>query len=180
MQDPGDWVRREIEVGLARNAYVVPVLVAGAELPPASALPESMRSLAHRQSFELSDDSWHHDVGKLANLLVAQIPSLRHAAPHRPGRGTLQDVLERVAHRLPRHGKARRHQSGWQLFFGSLFRSLRTLVGLVLVALFVYFLVSEYGDEQTKDFFRRAQRFALELVAQGTQALHALWSQSGA
>lgn len=54
LHEPGDWVRLEIEAALTRNTWVVPILVGGARMPPASALPDSIRRLSSIQAFELT------------------------------------------------------------------------------------------------------------------------------
>lgn len=57
IDDPGDWVRREVEGGLRRpEIAVVPVLVDGADMPAADDLPEPLKPLAERQAFVLRGD----------------------------------------------------------------------------------------------------------------------------
>jgi hypothetical protein len=58
LDDPDDYVRREIETALSANIQVVPVLVEGANMPKSDALPDSLHPLALRQAFELSDTRW--------------------------------------------------------------------------------------------------------------------------
>jgi hypothetical protein len=64
-----DWVRTETEMVLDRKIRVIPVLVGGARLPPAEELPESLRSLTHRQAREIRSTSWDSDVALLTNHL---------------------------------------------------------------------------------------------------------------
>lgn len=69
---PDDWVRREVEEGLARKIPVIPVLVGGAALPAASALPDSLKPLLSMQAVELRDGrAWDHDVALLAGDVEA-------------------------------------------------------------------------------------------------------------
>ena len=69
IDDPDDWVHREVVAALASGRPVVPVLVGGAALPPADALPPDLRPLTGRQAFVLNDEDWHHDLdGLLARL----------------------------------------------------------------------------------------------------------------
>lgn len=64
--DPDDFVRLEVETALSRpDVTVIPVLVAGAQMPDPDDLPESLRSLTHRNALELSDMRWRYDVGRL-------------------------------------------------------------------------------------------------------------------
>ena len=52
LDDPGDWVRLEVEAALRRpEVAVVPVLVNGAEMPPSHDLPDSLKPLTDRQAF---------------------------------------------------------------------------------------------------------------------------------
>ena len=62
IDDPRDYVRREIEVALASDAVVIPVLVENAVLPEAERLPESIRELIRRNALELSHQRWESDV----------------------------------------------------------------------------------------------------------------------
>ena len=50
-----DWVRAEIERALARKITIVPVLVGGATIPPAMALPASIRELSSKEAISISD-----------------------------------------------------------------------------------------------------------------------------
>ena len=71
LDDPDDFVRREIESGLAKSVVVVPACVQGAEIPPAQELPASLAPLTGRQGFQLSDTGWHDDVKRLIRRLEA-------------------------------------------------------------------------------------------------------------
>src|SRR5918995_1416955 len=53
LTEPDDWVRGEIEIALDRGVRLMPVLVDGASLPRARALPPSMRALSTYQAIEL-------------------------------------------------------------------------------------------------------------------------------
>lgn len=66
---PDDFVRTEIAAALQRNIPVVPVLVEGARMPPADALPGPLRPLAMRHAHELSDARWSYDVDRLVIAL---------------------------------------------------------------------------------------------------------------
>jgi hypothetical protein len=64
-----DYVRLEIARALDRDVRVVPVLVGGASLPPAAALPDALQRLAQRQAVVLHDETWHQDVDGLMRSL---------------------------------------------------------------------------------------------------------------
>jgi Protein of unknown function (DUF1566)/TIR domain len=71
LHDPEDFVRLEIEKALNRHVLVIPVLVAGATIPPADALPKELRELAQRQAFEIRDISFHEDADRLMGVIAA-------------------------------------------------------------------------------------------------------------
>lgn len=71
LDDPDDFVRREIEAALAAGVVVVPASVQGAEFPQADALPDSLVPLTRRQGFQLSDSGWQDDVQRLVRRLEA-------------------------------------------------------------------------------------------------------------
>jgi TIR domain len=78
LEDPDDFVRREIETALARpDVVVVPILVQGASMPGVDQLPETMRSLARRNALDLSDNRWSFDVDRLASHLQGRTPDPR-------------------------------------------------------------------------------------------------------
>jgi hypothetical protein len=63
--DPGDYVRLEIATALQHRVPVIPVLVEGAAMPPASALPEPIAALATRQAHEITEPRWQYDTDRL-------------------------------------------------------------------------------------------------------------------
>ncbi len=79
LEDPGDFVRLEIEAALKRNIPVTPVLVQGAKMPTAEELPEDIRDFAYRHGFELRHDRWESDLQEMLKRLRlgAQKPAAR-------------------------------------------------------------------------------------------------------
>jgi hypothetical protein len=69
LQQPDDYVRRELARALERDASVVPVLVGGAKLPTAAELPDDLQGLTQRQAVSLRDETWHNDVDALVRSL---------------------------------------------------------------------------------------------------------------
>src|SRR5262245_59134120 len=69
LQDPGDFVRLEIESALARRIRVIPVLVQDAPMPRAEELPPTLAKLARRNAIELSDARWSYDVDRLVRTI---------------------------------------------------------------------------------------------------------------
>jgi len=83
LDDPGDFVRLEIELALAARVAVVPVLVEGATMPQASELPPTLAAFARCQAVELSDKRWRFDVDTLIESLQTRfgIDAARGVAP---------------------------------------------------------------------------------------------------
>lgn len=69
IEDPEDYVRREIEGALVRELRVVPVLVGGAAMPSEQELPEKIRALARRNSLALRDTHFVGDVDRLLDVI---------------------------------------------------------------------------------------------------------------
>lgn len=70
LENPNDYMRLEIATALARpGVRVIPVLVEGAQIPDADALPEDLQALCRRHAIELSDKRWNFDVSQLIDAL---------------------------------------------------------------------------------------------------------------
>jgi hypothetical protein len=83
LQQPDDYVRREIAAALARpDLPVIPVLVEGVSMPPSTDLPEDIRGLARRHAVSLRDETWAHDVDRLAS-------AIKRALDQRPNPGQI-------------------------------------------------------------------------------------------
>lgn len=67
LDDPADFVRREIARGLQRGVRVIPLLVDGAPMPAADRLPPDLLALATRQALTLSNTHWDEDVARLTD-----------------------------------------------------------------------------------------------------------------
>jgi len=81
LDNPHDFVRLEAAAALERNIRVIPVLVAGAEMPTADELPEPLKALARRQAFELRDARWAADVDELIAQIARAVAATRPAGP---------------------------------------------------------------------------------------------------
>jgi predicted NACHT family NTPase len=73
LEDPGDFVRLEIEAALTRGIRVIPVLVDGARMPRAADLPSSLAKLVRRQALELSPSRFDFDTGRLLRVLDSSL-----------------------------------------------------------------------------------------------------------
>ena len=80
LDDPHDFVRLEIEAALTRNVRVIPILVAGAQMPRAEELPASLAKLARRQALELSPTRFDSDTERLLRVLDRTISEGREPA----------------------------------------------------------------------------------------------------
>jgi len=69
LDDPGDFVRVEIEAALNRGVRVIPVLVDGAAMPRTEDLPDSLKKLTRRQGIEISHTRFDSDVERLTEAL---------------------------------------------------------------------------------------------------------------
>jgi len=76
--DPKDMVRREMRLALASGVKVVPILVDGARIPPASELPDDLKALSSVNAFELRTAHFDEDMDDLLDVLLGR----------RPGRGS--------------------------------------------------------------------------------------------
>jgi hypothetical protein len=85
VDDPADFVRREIEAALDRHVRLIPVLVQGAEMPPGDELPAPLAPLARRNALQIRDTTWHEDVRRLiATLEKVEGTAARYEADERP------------------------------------------------------------------------------------------------
>jgi len=89
LDDPEDWVRREVEAGLARpEVAVVPVLVDGATMPVGSDLPSSLGPLSDREAFVLAGVNFEQEVDALIDgIRRGQLSPVRHAGDRQPPAG---------------------------------------------------------------------------------------------
>jgi uncharacterized protein YecT (DUF1311 family) len=81
LDDPGDFVRIEIEAALNRGIRVIPVLVDGATLPVSQDLPPSLEKLPRRQGIEISLARFDSDVERLNQALAELEEELGRGRP---------------------------------------------------------------------------------------------------
>lgn len=136
--EPADWVRTEIEAALVQQTVIVPLLVGGAEMPAAQALPPSIRPLARRQAAPLSDRHWDDDVAqllaRLRALLPGKLPALRSAAP------------ASVPAPATRRRRSPLLTALLQPLASGLGRSLRSVLSIVFVLALIYVGLRLFGD----------------------------------
>ncbi|MFL5824350.1 MAG: CHASE2 domain-containing protein [Solirubrobacteraceae bacterium] len=70
IDDPGDWVRREVEAGLRRtDVATVPVLVEGTIMPHDSVLPEPLKPLSRRHAISLSAERYGAELDEFVDAI---------------------------------------------------------------------------------------------------------------
>ncbi|MFD5481110.1 toll/interleukin-1 receptor domain-containing protein [Streptomyces hawaiiensis] len=84
IDNPEDWVRKEIALALAWEIKVLPVMVDGAGLPDASELPDDIRGLTSRQFEFFRPHQEHIDFPPLFEAVHKAVPDLRRRRPRRP------------------------------------------------------------------------------------------------
>jgi hypothetical protein len=164
LYEPGDWVRLEIEAALTRNTWIVPILVGGARMPHASALPDSIQRLSRIQAFELTDRRWDQDIDQLAAMIASRIPALVHAGKTEtknrkidrnrlagsPARA-LRDVGMRVLEEIGRAQRKtpyspRLSKRIWSSLSSHLARLIKRAISIAVLLAVAYFLIQKYGS----------------------------------
>jgi TIR domain len=104
IDQPDDWVRREIELALGFEKPTLPVLVGDAVMPPSEALPSAIASLASRQALSLGEEDWDAHVGALLMQLESRMSeSHRGAVAARgepPGETSIRSQFQAVTSRF--------------------------------------------------------------------------------
>lgn len=109
IDDPGDYVRLEIEAALDRDIRVIPVLIHGGQIPAAGNLPASLAPLAKRNAIELTRRHWDLDVDELVSAIERFADSaIAQAASQPPRAAVAQSEPEtQAAAGSPTHGPER-------------------------------------------------------------------------
>lgn len=75
LENQNDFVRLEIESAFRRSKRVVPVLVNGAEMPRAEALPASLRALTRQNAIVLRSEHLEADTRAVITALIGEMSS---------------------------------------------------------------------------------------------------------
>lgn len=86
LDNPGDFVRLEIEAALTRNVRVIPILVDEARMPRVEELPASLAKLARRQALKLDPGRFEADTQRLLRVLDRTIRTALEEARQEAGR----------------------------------------------------------------------------------------------
>jgi hypothetical protein len=133
IDDPTDWVRREIAESLARELRVIPVLLDGVKLPTEEELPGEIAGISRRQYVPLRRRHIGVDLADLVERLTTAEPELAKAA------GRQQPSSEPVPRQLAGLLRVARFlRARLRRFFGLLWRPrVRWPVAAVVVVLVV-------------------------------------------
>ena len=77
LDDPNDFVRKEISAALGKGVRVIPVLIGGTQMPEARSLPDDLKTLVKRQAIEIRHEHFKADAEALAKAIAATTPSAR-------------------------------------------------------------------------------------------------------
>jgi pterin-4a-carbinolamine dehydratase len=69
IDEPDDWVRKELDFALANDKVIVPVMIGGAVIPPSDKLPPSLVKLFDSNVLEVRSAYWDHDLEMLYGQL---------------------------------------------------------------------------------------------------------------
>lgn len=83
LDEPDDFVRKEIEAALASGKPLIPILVGNSVMPGEASLPQSISGLVRKQALVLSDGNWRGDVEKLVASLRPLLPDTNGFNPGR-------------------------------------------------------------------------------------------------
>lgn len=75
LDNPDDYVRKEIEQALSRDIRLIPLLADGARMPKSIDLPETLRPLVSRQATMLEHNGFNASVNRLVEVLKKIVPS---------------------------------------------------------------------------------------------------------
>jgi hypothetical protein len=92
IDDPDDFVRLEVEIGLRKGVHVIPALVHGARMPRREDLPPELQPLARRNALELSDVRWAYDVGRLLTALDERVTDETELLPATPEQADVAEL----------------------------------------------------------------------------------------
>jgi len=76
LEDPEDWVRKELVQAIKSDKVIIPVMVNGGKLPSKDEMPEALHKVTDYQAFELRSDKWNIDFGALQDD-IAQISGVK-------------------------------------------------------------------------------------------------------
>lgn len=73
LDEPSDWVRREVELALSLGVPIVPVLFDGAQMPGAADVPAELAALTRAQGYDISQNYFDRDADDFARRLERRL-----------------------------------------------------------------------------------------------------------
>jgi len=70
IDNPEDYVRRELEGALAADVLVIPVTFEGAQIPGPADLPDALKPFTTRNAVDIRATRWHEDVKDFSDYLA--------------------------------------------------------------------------------------------------------------
>lgn len=89
LDDPNDYVRREIGTGIEQRKRVVPLLVGGARMPREEELPAQITELARLNALEISDQRFDQDMKRLLAVVAPRSSNAAYGTSQRPRAGAM-------------------------------------------------------------------------------------------
>jgi hypothetical protein len=77
LDNPEDFVRREIATALKRGIRVIPVLVDGALMPRSPDLPDDLKALVRRNALQVTDSGFDDDCRRLVEAIEQVLEKIR-------------------------------------------------------------------------------------------------------
>lgn len=84
IDDPNDWVRRELELAFEADVDVIPIAFGGAEVPRPVALPPSIAQISERQGLVVRGEYWDDDLQPLLRELEVRLGEPARAVEQEP------------------------------------------------------------------------------------------------
>ena len=75
IDDPNDWVAKEIIMAIEQGVRVFPVLIEGTPFPRKSELPEKLSPILNYNAITISDKNWDADVLGLGRIISFDVPT---------------------------------------------------------------------------------------------------------
>jgi hypothetical protein len=97
IDQPDDWVRRELEFALEERKAVLPLLVGEMRMPPPDKLPAELSELSTKQALYVREETWEADVEGLLQSLAERVVAVETAAPRED---TIEEEFRSVSSRF--------------------------------------------------------------------------------
>lgn len=157
LDNPQDWVRREIVTALTRDILVIPVLICGAPMPATAELPHDLVELASRNAFVMSDDDWEHDLAQLVVALREHLNLPLAVATTGSDTGKMFETLAGAMRQFP-HAVTRLKRPNLLLrMFSGLMGWVRTAIIIAIIVWIGYTQSDKFAAGVDRFFARSAE-----------------------